>query len=569
MVKSKINQILQEKVFPKIHDHFIEKGFKYRKGIRGFVKKENEIEHTVYIYNDYEIFFNLSMNLDEDDLYLVFKIYFESELYKFEKWYRQNFKSGATRLNTFHEALQLCIPLKEDVDFVIPDDFDKNQKTYIGERQYFIKKDLGGVYTFNDFGTDIEILDFNINKDLIYKTLENQLNTVYDYKQMALENDKYFKYRALLIYDNQLEIPTEYVKKHTDFLISELATSEKDFNENVKTSEAIDYFVDIGEKFLNIKLSNPYKDTYKKNLDFIENQNQVIDINETLQYKEYLRVDCSKVQRYNYTLNTSGVLLIYFEKVEAESEICIIDKNGIVVQKEFPVQNRHVTMGHVKNSKSFHLFNYTIDREGNFNELFKVKKNESPFLSMIEETKNGYVINRGDRILMNDKEIRPAKKYGRIIHYDLEKEILYCFSDSKKILSMQNYHGEVLNEMKLPRKTSDVFVVNEKIFAKDTLGNKIYSLDIENGKKKLIQNLEKYPSSIQEFNKSTDIVLYNFRYSIPKIEFYTKDFKKLKFTFENEKEKYIYPMHGGEFIIIQDREFNNLIVFKKKSKSIT
>src|SRR5690606_6588091 len=107
MKKSKINQILEERVIALLNDRFNKIGFKYKKSINGFHMKNEDFLYEITIYNRYDIYMDTNLTAP-DDLYLTFRMYFNTELYKFEKWYHEVFRSGRTggdgfRIDTFFE----------------------------------------------------------------------------------------------------------------------------------------------------------------------------------------------------------------------------------------------------------------------------------------------------------------------------------------------------------------------------------------------------------------------------------------------------------------------------------
>lgn len=256
MKKARINKIIEDKVISQINNYYVDKGFTYKKSIRGFVKKDSELNYEIYVDNDYEIY--LDQKFEGNYLYLVFRIFFETSIYKFEKWYYENITDvDGTQIDTFRKSLKFCLPLLEGVDFFIPDDFDKNQRTYVGEGMDFVKKNGENKYILSKFGYELEVNDFEKSYTKIFETLESQINIKYDYLQMALENEnnKLMKYNALLIYDNQLEIPSKFVRNHIDRILENLKVCNDD-NEKISLQKSLEKFKNIGEKYLSLKINN-------------------------------------------------------------------------------------------------------------------------------------------------------------------------------------------------------------------------------------------------------------------------------------------------------------------------
>lgn len=248
MKKTRINKIIEEKVINILFDDLNNLGYSYSKSKKTFSKKESELLHKISIYKDFQIFTDEKLDRVYD-LYLVFTMYFKSEFYKFEEWYYSNFGADETRINTYYESSKFCVPLISGKDFLIPDDFHPNQNTFIGEGRHLIKDLSNGIYQFQNFSTIIEINDFESHKSKIISSANEQLKKKYDYIKLS-KNNRGFKYQALLIYKDILEIPRQYIKNRFEYLNSEIKNTT-DEKKKRKLIEALEHFKMIEKKYLN------------------------------------------------------------------------------------------------------------------------------------------------------------------------------------------------------------------------------------------------------------------------------------------------------------------------------
>lgn len=270
MKQSKLNQIIEEKVLKKLTGRFQEKGFKYKKGIGGFYKRENEVMYEVTIYHDYKLFMSTLNDEDPndkfDDFYLTFEVLFRTELFEFEKWYQDNFGKGDNKkIDTFSKKLDFAIPLNESIDFVIPDDFGMNQKTYFGEDKFIKRKLPDNMYQFSSWDMIDEVKDFDSHIGSVFSTLDKMLETKYDFLQLYQSEEKdnlgnynsdYMKYNALLIYDKQLELPTRFITGKYNSVITEI-NQLTDENKKEERMQSLNWLISIAEKHLNLNIHNP------------------------------------------------------------------------------------------------------------------------------------------------------------------------------------------------------------------------------------------------------------------------------------------------------------------------
>lgn len=265
MKQSKLNQIIEEKVLKKLTEKFEKKGFKYKKGIRGFYKRENGILYEVTIYHDYELFMSIldDENPDEkfDDFYLTFELCFRTELFEFEKWYQENFGKGDhARIDTFSETLDFAIPLNENVDFVLPDDFGMNQKTFFGEEQFIKRKLPNNIYQFSSWDMIDEVKDFDAHTEIVFSTLDKMVETKYNFFELynKEDNSDYMKYNALLIYNGQFDLPTKFINKTCNKVIAEINQMTDEIKKE-QLIQSLNRFVSIAENLLDLKIHNPFK----------------------------------------------------------------------------------------------------------------------------------------------------------------------------------------------------------------------------------------------------------------------------------------------------------------------
>jgi len=258
MKKNILNRIIIEKVLTGLQGNFNDLGFNLKKGIKGFTLKKDDLLHKFYISDQrYEIF--TDKNYKDPYLYLSFDSFFETKIPEFEKWYINNFGRGDhTRISTFRKHLKFCLPLIENEDFQIPKDFSPNQQTIITERRHLIKKKEGNVYVFSDVGDILEIDDFESHKNKIFYVINEQIEKTYNYENMAIQNYSWFKYQALLIFKNKLDIPKKYVNDRYNFLISEFNT-EQDSSKKQKILNSLDRLIEIGNTYLDLSITNPNK----------------------------------------------------------------------------------------------------------------------------------------------------------------------------------------------------------------------------------------------------------------------------------------------------------------------
>ena len=233
MKQSKINDVIQNKVLKKLTEKFQEKGFKYKKGIKGFYKKNNELLSEITISNRFGLFMIQEGETERyNDLYITFEIFFKTELFEFEKWYKENFGVGDhLRIDTFHKVIEFCILAKEGIDFNIPDDISANQKEYFGEEKRLLKILPDNIYQFASWDMINEVYDFDAHINKVFDTLEEMINTKYDFLQLYNSektddlghyNSEYMKYNALLIYHNQLTLPTKFIIEKCNNAIAEI-----------------------------------------------------------------------------------------------------------------------------------------------------------------------------------------------------------------------------------------------------------------------------------------------------------------------------------------------------------
>lgn len=272
MKQSKLNQIIEEKVLKKLTEKFEEKGFKYKKGIRGFYKRENGILYEVTIYHDYELFMSIlnDENPDEkfDNFYLTFEMCFRTKLFEFEKWYLENFGKGDhARIATFSETLDFAIPLNENVDFVLPDDFGMNQKTFFGEEKIIKRKLPNNIYQFSSWDMIDEVKDFDTHINIVFSTFDKMMETKYDFLQLynseekddlGCYNSEYMKYNALLIFDKQFDLPTKFITSACNEVIAEINQMTDEIKKE-QLIQSLNRFISIAENLLDLKIHNPFK----------------------------------------------------------------------------------------------------------------------------------------------------------------------------------------------------------------------------------------------------------------------------------------------------------------------
>lgn len=269
MKRSKINEIIENKVLKKLTEKFQEKGFKYKKGIKGFYKRDKELLSEITISDRLGLFM-VQEGVTEryNDLYITFEIFFKTGLYEFEKWYKEHFGVGDhLRIDTFHKVLEFCILAKEGTDFIIPDDISANQREYFGEEKRLIKILPDNIYQFASWDMIDEVDDFDAHINKVFDTLEEMITTRYDLLQLynrekkddlGRYNSEYMKYNALLIYDGQLALPTKFIIEKCNNVIAEIdqMTDETQKEQRIRS---LNRFISIAEKHLHIKIDNPYK----------------------------------------------------------------------------------------------------------------------------------------------------------------------------------------------------------------------------------------------------------------------------------------------------------------------
>ena len=262
MKQSKINQIVEEKVLKKIEEKFLEKNFKYKKGIRGFYKRENELLSEVTIDKDFRLFMTPEGEVERyNDLYITFKIFFRTELSEFEKWYQDNFGKGDhARIDTFSKTLEFCVLAKEGIDFKIPEDISPNQKEYFGEEKRLVKILPNNIYQFASWDMIDEIEYFDSHIDMVFSTLDKMIETKYDYLKLYAnkDNSNSLKYNALLIYDNQFDLPTKFIINKCDNAILKIKNLP-DGIEKEKFVQSLNRFISMAEKHLDLNISNPFE----------------------------------------------------------------------------------------------------------------------------------------------------------------------------------------------------------------------------------------------------------------------------------------------------------------------
>ena len=268
MKLSKIYEIIENKVLKELTDRFLQKGFKYKKGIKGFYRRDKELLYEVIIDKDFNLFM-LQEGATEcyNDLYITFKVFFKTELYQFEKWYRENFGGNDhLRISTFHKVLEFSILAKEGTDFNIPEDVSANQKEYFGEEKRLLKILPDHIYQFSSWKTIKEVYDFNAHIDKVFELLDEMIATKYDYQELyecsikdklGRYNSEYMKYNALLIYNNQLEFPTKFITEKANYFIEQIIITEDEITKQ-QHIQALNKFISIGEKHLNIQIENPF-----------------------------------------------------------------------------------------------------------------------------------------------------------------------------------------------------------------------------------------------------------------------------------------------------------------------
>lgn len=260
MKKNKILEALDRNVINKISQRFSDLGFVYKKGIMGFEKKINNYTHTVYIHKhfSFKIFTN-PKHITDDFFYLIFRVYFETEVNGFEKWYKENIsKTDASSSKIFIESLDFCIPLIEDVDYKIPEDFSPKQRTYFDINNCLIEINENKKYHFKNFGYDEYYYDFDFNFEKVLKMLNEQVNKEYDFEQIANENKGRLKHIGMLIYLKNYKLPIEYMTNKCEFFIAEI-DKETDGVRKDELLKALDRFISLSDKLLELKILNPYK----------------------------------------------------------------------------------------------------------------------------------------------------------------------------------------------------------------------------------------------------------------------------------------------------------------------
>lgn len=269
MKQSKINEIIENKVLKKLTEKFQERGFKYKKGIKGFYKRDEELLSEVTIYKDYDLFMVQEGETERyNDLYITFEMFFKTELYKFEKWYKENFGGGDhLRIDTFHKVLEFCILAKEGIDFNIPDDISANQKEYFGEEKRLLKILPDNIYQFASWDMIDEVYDFDTHINKVFDTLDEMIATKYDFLQLynsekkddlGVVNSDYMKYNALLIYNKQLELPTKFFTNTCNEVIAEINQMTDEIKKE-QLIQSLNRFISIAEKHLALNIHNPFE----------------------------------------------------------------------------------------------------------------------------------------------------------------------------------------------------------------------------------------------------------------------------------------------------------------------
>lgn len=269
MKQSIINEIIENKVLKKLTEKFQEKGFKYKKGIKGFYKREKELLTEVIINQDYNLFMVQEGETEHyNDLYITFEVFFKTQLYEFEKWYRENFGGNDhLRIDTFHKVMKFSILAQEGIDFKIPDDISANQKEYFGEEKRLLKILPDHIYQFISWKTIEEVYDFNAHINKVFELLDEMIATKYDFHQLYMcdikdkigrYNSEYMKYNALLIYDNQLELPTKFVNEKINYFLNQINQTQEEVKKE-QHLQSLNKFISIAEKHLNIQIDNPFK----------------------------------------------------------------------------------------------------------------------------------------------------------------------------------------------------------------------------------------------------------------------------------------------------------------------
>ena len=193
MKKSKITEIIKEKVFSKSEEKLKTLGFSFRQ--KRYIAEINEKTHTIEIGQGFILFYDERT----DVLFLCFDLRFYTFISGYDKWYKENIfegdcEEGFLQFQFRHFYLKLN---HSDYD---PEDFHPGSQSVVITDTNVEEKLKDENYS-EKFYMPYERVEFNVDK--FYEVVSKFIKSNIDYKKLIEENYELLKFKSMPIYLKQ------------------------------------------------------------------------------------------------------------------------------------------------------------------------------------------------------------------------------------------------------------------------------------------------------------------------------------------------------------------------------
>lgn len=247
MKKTKIVQLIKEKVFSKSEELFKEYGFKYTK--KQYVAEVGEKSCVIHLDDNFVLFYDENTGV----LFLCFGLRFYSVITGYDKWYKENISAndleeGYIQFNYFHFYLKLS-----DADYEIPTDFNPGTRagvfTDTNVEEKLKDKNYG-----NGYFLPLEGIEFSVEK--MRDIVSTFVKTEVDYKILLEENHDALKFKFMPLFLKMDDWAKEIYLKNYNRLL-DFYKSENDEAQKEILLGFIQQQKSIGAKFLALEVDLP------------------------------------------------------------------------------------------------------------------------------------------------------------------------------------------------------------------------------------------------------------------------------------------------------------------------
>lgn len=349
--KSKIKELINDKVAPILSDELTKHGFKYQKSKQLFSRQDTKgFSHIINISAPYS---PLVHDDSTDKLSFVFEVYGEIKIPSYEKW---TFDTLGYQTNFYFNTEILTS--KIELSF---DDFDDDSSYAPTASQQFKRIVTLALTRDSNFHDGLIPLDDFLNiriPNLVSRISENA-----DILKIYKSSHSPFQHINLLFFGGYVDLANEEFEKYYQFLVQEIENKLKISEAEAHNSIGVlNWLIKNVKKVANLTFVNPFEGSIK----VLNSKNEKFEFSKKTQFIEKLRLDISQFEIRAFNINPLCEILIITKN---QKLIKINSKGELVFEREIENIPNIWAFGVIEETNDFFMNNYIFTPDNNIIEL--------------------------------------------------------------------------------------------------------------------------------------------------------------------------------------------------------